>query len=75
MAEMGEELGPVLNATGQAPEAQKALGSRGEEQWSSTGKEGHPPIAQTWGEAGDPEISPSSHLPAESSTLTALGKT
>lgn len=74
MAEMGEELGLVLSAPGQAPEAQKALGSRGEEQWSSTGKEGHPPIAQTWW-GGTRRSHPlpicQQNLPA----LMALGKT
>lgn len=37
MVEKGGELGLVLSASGQAPEAQKALGSRKEEQWGPTG--------------------------------------
>lgn len=40
MAEMEVELGMVFGAPGQAPEAQKALGSRGEEQWGPTGLTG-----------------------------------
>lgn len=40
VAETEAELGPVLGAPGQTPGAQKALGSRGEEQWGPTGLTG-----------------------------------